>query len=209
MSVVKGVPVIGDMLDSSTNKLIEELQKKEQEFIDVVLKDKHTITSDIVNDVEFIVNYNRTLEIVRRLAINDKAKYFGNLIRNGYLSDSHVENNEFEEYLDALNTMSERELEYLVFLKEHPVGKNDVISWQKFEKIFSEQFGGLNEKPYFIYLRLKRTGFVDEEYRLYNTSISKDSAGDYELDWDKIESHSFSVTALFDCFCKMILGIYM
>lgn len=41
MPIVKAVPVIGDMIDSSMNKVIEEFQeKKENELIEVILKDK-------------------------------------------------------------------------------------------------------------------------------------------------------------------------
>lgn len=83
MPIVKAVPVIGDMIDSSMNKVIEEFQeKKENELIEVILKDKNSITSDMVNDVEFIVNFARTREAIRRLATNDKVKYFGSLTYN-------------------------------------------------------------------------------------------------------------------------------
>lgn len=58
MPIVKAVPVIGNMIDSSMNKVIEKFQeKKENELIEVILKDKNSITSDMVNDVEFIVNF--------------------------------------------------------------------------------------------------------------------------------------------------------
>lgn len=206
MPIVKAVPVIGDMIDSSMNKVIEEFQeKKENELIEVILKDKNSITSDMVNDVEFIVNFAKTREAVRRLATNDKVKYFGNLIRNGYLSGERIENSEFEEYLDILNTMSYREIQYLVFLKEHPLGKKGITSWGKFEQLFYDEYGKENEKPYFCYLRLKRTGFVDEKYCLESTSVSQDSGGDYELDFTDIDSEGFSVTASFNVFCKKVL----
>lgn len=206
MPIVKAVPVIGDMIDSSMNKVIEEFQeKKENELIEVILKDKNSITSNMVNDVEFIVNFARAREAVRRLATNDKVKYFGNLIRNGYLSGEHIENSEFEEYLDILNTVSYREIQYLVFLKEHPLGKKGITSWGKFEQLFYDEYGKENEKPYFCYLRLKRTGFVDEKYCLESTSVSQDSGGDYELDFTDIDSEGFSVTASFNVFCKKVL----
>ena len=206
MPIVKAVPVIGDMIDSSMNKVIEEFQeKKENELIEVILKDKNSITSNMVNDVEFIVNFARAREAVRRLATNDKVKYFGNLIRNGYLSGEHIENSEFEEYLDILNTVSYREIQYLVFLKEHPLGKKGITSWGKFEQLFYDEYGKENAKPYFCYLRLKRTGFVDEKYCLESTSVSQDSGGDYELDFTDIDSEGFSVTASFNVFCKKVL----
>ena len=75
MPVVKAVPVIGDMIDSSMNNIIEGFQeKKERELIEVILRDKNSITSEMVNDVEFIVNFTKTKEAVRRLATNDMCK---------------------------------------------------------------------------------------------------------------------------------------
>lgn len=99
MPIIKAFPVIGDMIDSATNMKIDDFQnEKVQELVEFILKDKHAITTKMVNDVEFIVNYAKTKETVRRLAANDKVKFFGNLIRNGYLSGEHIENDEFEEY---------------------------------------------------------------------------------------------------------------
>ena len=68
------------------------------------------------------------VKVVRILAANDKVKYFGNLIRNGYLSREYIENNEFEEYLEILNTVSYCEMQYLLFKKEKPIGKKRIIS---------------------------------------------------------------------------------
>lgn len=50
--MMKEIPVIGNMIDSSMNKDIEEFRKKkEKELIEVILKRKNIITSDMVNDV--------------------------------------------------------------------------------------------------------------------------------------------------------------
>ena len=107
LAPIKAIPIIGDLIDSSTNEVLENFQeKKEKELINVILKNGNLITSDMVNDVEFIINFNKVMEAVRRLAVNDKVKFLGNLIRNGYLSGMHIENNLFEEYLNILNTMS-------------------------------------------------------------------------------------------------------
>lgn len=58
MTVIKSVPIIGDMIDSSMNRVIKDFQqRKEEELIDVILKDSNMITSDMVNNVEFIMNY--------------------------------------------------------------------------------------------------------------------------------------------------------
>ena len=45
LAPIKAIPVLGDLIDSSTNKL------------DVILQDDHSITSEMVNDVEFIINF--------------------------------------------------------------------------------------------------------------------------------------------------------
>ena len=58
MPVIKSVPIIGDMIDSSMNRVINDFQqRKEEELIDVILKDSNMITSDMVINVEFITNY--------------------------------------------------------------------------------------------------------------------------------------------------------
>lgn len=87
MPMIKVFPVIGDMIYSTINLKIREFQdKKEQELSEVILQDRHTITFEMVNDVEFIMSFAKTKEVVRRLETNDKVKFFGNLSRNGYLS---------------------------------------------------------------------------------------------------------------------------
>ena len=37
--------------------------KKEQELVDIIFKNSHSITSKIVSDIEFIVNYVRIREL--------------------------------------------------------------------------------------------------------------------------------------------------
>lgn len=206
MPLVRSVPIIGDMIDTSMNKVIEDFQKKkEKEFVEVILKDNQLITPEMVNDIEFIVNYAKTVEAIKRLSTNEKVVYFGNLIKKGYLSRIRIENNEFEEYLEILCNLSYREIKYLVFLKEHPIGKGEISSWAKFCQLFHDEFGVANENPYYCYLRLKRTGFVDEEYSLESTSISQDSSGEYELDFTDIDSNGFSTTDSFEQFYRMVL----
>lgn len=58
LAPIKAIPVLGDLIDSSTNKLLNDFQqKKEQELLDVILQDDHSITPEMVNDVEFIINF--------------------------------------------------------------------------------------------------------------------------------------------------------
>ena len=53
------------------------------------------------------------------MATTDKVEYFGNLIRNGYLQGKHIDGSIFDEYIHILNTMSYREIQYLVEYKNN------------------------------------------------------------------------------------------
>lgn len=53
MAPVKAIPIIGDLIDSSADALLDDFQKKkEQELIDVILTNSTAITTEMVNDVE-------------------------------------------------------------------------------------------------------------------------------------------------------------
>lgn len=161
--LVKAFPVIGDMIDSGINKIIKDEQdKKEQELVEYILKNKCAITTNMVNDVEFIINCARVQEAVRRLATNDKVKFFGNLIRNGYLSGEHIKNDEFEEYLEVLVTLSYRQIECLAeFYQESRSTNGGLIDkdWEEFKKNSKYSETDIN----FIFKQLVRTGFINEE----------------------------------------------
>ena len=208
MPWVRAIPVIGDMVDSSMNKVIEEFQhKKEQELIEVILRDENSITSEMVNDIEFIVNYNRTLEVVRRLATNDKVKYFGNLIRNGYLSGGHIENSEFEEYIDILNSMSYREIQCLIDYKMYCDEKNKdkkfrYNRWDYFRSHYTKLKQITAHELWSVFMRLKRTGFIEEEYETESGDVDTD---DNTFNSLSVESNGFCIDDSFERFYDMVL----
>lgn len=202
LSFVKAIPIIGDMIDSSMNSMLEDFQnKKEKEFIDTILKNGDRITTDQVNDVEFIVNYARTLEAVKRLANNDKVKYYGNLIRNGYLSETRIQNDEFEEFVTILNDMSYREIQYLVFFAE--CEKNSEVclvhnGWSKFEVKFEQEFHLRN--VYGIFERIKRTGFINELFETEDGDVDNEQISGLD-----INGIGFETSGDFKRFNKIVL----
>ena len=208
MPVIKAIPLIGDMVDSSMNKVIEDFQqKKEKELIEVILKDKHMITTDMVNDIEFIVNYNRTLEAVRRLATNDKVKFFGNLIRNGYLSEKRIESSEFDEYLNILNTMSYREIQCLVAYKLHCENKSmgklvKYNDWTFFRKDYAKKNQISESEVWSIFMRITRTGFIEEEFETESGDVDADDNTLYPL---QVESTGYYICNSFLKFYDMVL----
>lgn len=208
MLAIKTIPIIGDMIDSSMNKIIEEFQnKKEQELIEVILKDNHSITSEMVNDVEFIVSYAKTREVVLRLATNDKVKYFGNLIRNGYLSGEHIDNNEFEEYLTILNTMSYREIQCLIAYKQFCDEKDKELKienrWHQFVKDYKMPYDLDTESMYSLFQRIKSTGFIYESYASESGEVEDDT-----VDELVVEGQGFVISQIFNRFYDMVLKMH-
>lgn len=177
MPMIKVFPVLGNMVDSGINmKINDEQDKKEQELVEYILKNKYKITTNMVNDIEFIINSAKCHEAVRRLATNDKVKFFGNLIRNGYLSGEHIESSEFEEYLDTLSTLSYRQLECLAEFYQRSRSTNGRLvgkEWKEFKKSSKYPENDVN----FIFKRLSKTGFINECY----TTITF-MGGDEDLD---------------------------
>ncbi|MDO4556429.1 MAG: hypothetical protein Q4B70_15015 [Lachnospiraceae bacterium] len=199
---IKAIPGFGDLIDSSVDKLLDTFQKKkEQELVDIILKNDTVITTEMVSDVEFIINYARVVETVRRLATNDKVRFFGNLIRNGYLSGDHIENSVFEEYLDILNTMSYREIRYLAVFKKH-CEETKINRWASFSKKYSEIFGITSGELYYSFVRMKQTGFLDEEFETDSGDVDEDDLSFSSLD---VDGKGFHITERFVKFYNMVL----
>lgn len=218
MAPVKALPILGDLIDSSTDKLLENFQqKKEQELIEVILKDNTSITTEMVNDVEFIINYAKVVDAVKRLATNDKVKFFGNLIRNGYLSGEHIANSEFEECLNILNTMSYREIQYLIDYKvycetESKKRKYKKVTitngyirynrWNYFETEYAKKYGISRKDLYYSFMRIKQTGFIEEEFETEDGDVDDNTVSSLSVD-----STGFCITERFLRFYEMVLKI--
>lgn len=179
LSSLKSVPIIGDFVDSTTENLLDNFQKKkEQELIDAIFTNTNCITTEMINDVEFIINFNKTLEAVRRLATNDKIIFFGSLVRNGYLTGEHIENNIFEEYLNILNSLSYREIVFLIDFKKWS-DKNsfssNINNWQMFKEEYANKCNISTNLLEDIFIKMTRTGFVKITYREENIIVLGDN----------------------------------
>jgi YegS/Rv2252/BmrU family lipid kinase len=214
--IPKAIPVFGDLIDSSTNKLLNDFQqKKGQELLDVILQDDHSITSEMVNDVEFIINFARAKEAVQRLATTDKVEYFGNLIRNGYLQGKHIEGSIFDEYIHILNTMSYREIQYLVEYKKycedsskrgkstkHINGRTYSNKYESFCNEYSKQIKVSPGEVDYVFLHIKQTGFIEEEFETESGDVDEN---DNTFDSLDVESKGYYITKEFLDFYEMVL----
>ena len=166
ISTIKTVPYIGDLIDDSLENVLSEFQsKKQQQLLEVISQASFgTVTSDMVNDVEFIMSFAKTRNAVDKLLNGDKVKFYGNLLVNGYLNkEDKISVDEFEEYLELINSLSYRELEYLSFFKQYSSkykGKLVHQNWAEFSREFRNKFP--NKHIHSVFKRLQRTGLVNE-----------------------------------------------
>lgn len=82
ISLIKTVPCFLDLFDDSLEYILQNFQnKKQQQLLDFINNTSEgTVTSDMVNDVEFIMNFAKTMKAVNMLTNGDKVKFYGNLL---------------------------------------------------------------------------------------------------------------------------------
>lgn len=179
LSVLKSIPILGELLDETFSVALTKFQEeKRAELIGIILRDSTNITTEMVNDIEFIMNFAKTLDAVNRLSSNDKIKYFANLIKNGYLKNNKIDDGEFEEYLFALSTLSYRQINILndLYIYEKNVKSDDFKdgtkknnklaerreSWNLFIKDMTEKYSITEEDVQSILSSISSTGFCRE-----------------------------------------------
>ncbi len=186
LSLLKAVPVIGELLDGTIDATLTRFQEsKRNELLDIILSKSENITTEMVNDVEFIINFARTLDAVNRLGSNDKVKYFANVIKNGYFESEKIDNGEFEEYLFALSTLSYRQINILIDLYIHEKNnvteyngederkKNNKLAvksepWKDFVDNITTKYSITEEDVVSILSSISKTGFCKEITGIYS-----------------------------------------
>lgn len=173
--------------DSAIGKAFEIRQKKKLEQLFEIILEDDAITTDDVNDVECIMVFAKTIEVVNRLIRNDKIKYLAYLLKNT-IKDKKRNIDEFEELLSKLSTLSVREIELLHLLYEAEnknmngqklFNKNE--SWKAFMNEAKSLYG-LNESEIISrMLGIMRTGFCICEWKanLSDTGIVVYTAPEY------------------------------
>lgn len=177
MSSIRAVPILGDMISTATSKAIDDFQeKKQKELVDAILNDDEIITFEKFDNVEFLINFAKTMDAVKRLATNDKIKYFSNLLKNGYFRESLIDNSRFEEYYNILMTLSYREISIIYEL-------NKICSnYDKTEKRRGEIFYNELENKYNIsseigkniLYKLRGTGLCIEDQDIFSNGTGLD-----------------------------------
>lgn len=219
LAPLKAIPVLGDFVDASTEKILNDFQqKKEEELLNIILQEDYSITSDMVNDVEFIINFARVREAVARLATADKIEYFGNLIRNGYLKEKRIQGNVFDEYIHILDSMSYREIKCLADYKEYCdalLQNSKVMNFRSRKSYYNKYIPFCREyvkktgmsigEINFIFIQLKKTGFIKE---VLETESSDRDQKDGIIDLPEVKVKGYYITQAFVEFYQIVCKRY-
>ena len=167
------IPKISSLVDNSIEKMLELHQKKKlEELFEIILSD-NKITMDEVRDIDIIMEFAKTIEVVNRLILDDKINIFAKLLKSEILSENRNPD-EFEELLNKLNILSLREMGLLhsLYLVEREKmicnsnGEkvfNPSTTWKTFVEKAKVDFG-FNETEITSYmLGIMRTGFCMAE----------------------------------------------
>lgn len=175
----------GSILNNGIGIKLQERQKsKEKVFLDAVFADR-TITLDDVQDVDFLFEFAMVYDAIMRLLQNEKLIFFANLLKNTVLNPAR-NTNTFQESLERLCSLSYREIEMLLLLrncqkeyyKEHCEANSEDIQdainiWNNYVDKAKEEFDLPDEVIESIFAGIERTGFCKVTDVLYPGATAK------------------------------------
>ena len=167
--------------------------KKRDQFMDIILSGNSRITSDKVQDVTFIMELAKTIDVINRLSQNDKVVYIANLFKNEFIKGEKYNVNRYEEYLYRLDYMSIKKIDILIDLYKYDEGniKENHAEWYDFKKVASEKYTISMDEVVSIFNGLTRTGFCRSLNMLFPS--------------EKDIENPFYVTEYFKEFIKLIV----
>lgn len=209
LSAIRMLSPIGDIIDTNINKIVDDfIEEKKNAFLDNILNDKELILTEDVNTVEFIMNFAKTLEAVNKLSNNDKINYFSNLLKNGYMKGRKIESDDYEEKLNILCELTNREINYIIFLYEYEKNNAEKQNnyWYNFMAKFEEEFKIDKYEVYEIYKRISSKGLLHEELELESKEIEKgNSYGEYDqLRYGTLDLKYFATNTLLKDLIELI-----
>lgn len=177
--LIQYLPIIGDYLDSVAEKNIEDYQvKKRKEFCEFILNEPELITKEKVTDINFIMEFVKTLDVINRLAQNDKILFLAALFKNTFINKNKYKIDEYEEWLHCIEELSYREMQLLIelykceksYYGEFYDPQKNIREYQKivdvwfiFLKKASKDFSLTYEDIESLIIRTTKTGFCNQE----------------------------------------------
>lgn len=176
---------VGTTINNGIGTKLQERQKsKEKAFLEAVFADG-TITLDDIQDVDFLFEFAMAHDAIKHLLQNEKITFFANLLKNTALNPAR-NTNTFQEELERLCSLSYREIEMLLLLrncqkeyfKERCKTNNEDIQdainiWDIYLDKTKEEFGLPDEMIESIFASIERTGFCKVTDVLYPGATAK------------------------------------
>jgi len=151
------IPILGPSIEFAERILLNFQNHKRQEFCDIIIKSK-MITTEKVSDVEFLVNFAKTINAIDRLATNDKVKYFGNLLKNCYIENDKVNADFYDEMLNIIKNLTLLQIKILVYWN-----KSDDKNWDDFKGRVMKEFNFTESQFYGQLNSLSKTGVCRQQ----------------------------------------------
>ena len=158
------------IMKEGINVIVNDFQeKKRKQFCDIILSGQACITSDKVKDVTFIVELSRTIDVINRLAQNDKVIYIAKLFKKEFVEAKEYDVDRYEEYLHRLDYMSLKEIDLLIDLYnyEEKNSKPNHEEWYDFKVLASKKYKISDDEVVSIFDGLTRSGFCRQSNMLF------------------------------------------
>lgn len=165
--------------DAGLTKYFENMREKRvREFFDELAEGKHQLSSDLIENQDFLHAYFATVRAVINTRKREKIRLFAKLFKNYTSGEGAYSIDEYEEFLSILDDLGSREFQILMILdhfekktprtdKENPAEWTNIF-WEDFEKTVVSELGISEEELSGMLLRLVRTGL----YQLYTMIAS-------------------------------------
>ena len=160
-----------------SDALTKDLRKKQEIVIEELIK-SNSITEKDIDDLDFLVEFSRLLEAVKRTRGNTKIKCMTDIFK-GTVCNGKKEYDLYEEYLQRIFDMSEREIDILFIMNycEEREAENtykDDTREARLERIWHEEKVMIKNQINIdestlrsIISGMQRTGFCTVEYIHY------------------------------------------
>jgi hypothetical protein len=164
--VVDGIKALKDVGMAKLNK---SQNKKREEFRKIILSDTTMVTKDMVQNVTFIMEYLKTVDVINRISQNDKVAYIAQLFKKSFLVKdiNEFDVDQYEEYLHRLDYLSLKEIQLLKSYYEYSRDSNEEHhrEWYSFKTEIANKMSTTEDNIVSIFSGLCMTGFC----RVYKT----------------------------------------
>ena len=129
MEMLGEIPGIGCLAKNLLEQEVAGFQKrKREEFLSYITESGELIAKSDVADVPFLMELARTLEVLNRLATNEKVLYIANLFKHTFLLAGDRDIDLYEENLKRLEELSIREITILAKLHQYKYNNKNILS---------------------------------------------------------------------------------